>query len=287
MARSPHSSIHGEAAAEGQGSARWDGLVEFANHHRHPPAPGVEVIETARYRITLQPDYPIAGPNGVTWIRCASQDADEVIREVRAIVAPRRLPLMWILDPDTQPLDFADHLAAFGVLPETHAREVKVMVLSVDAQLEAPRIEGLEIRDALADAETYRRADDVNAEAFGEPRRGLTAEAAAAQERRRKNQIAAGNRRMVLATIDGESAGSSGVTLYPPAGAVIGGGAVRRKFRGRGVYRAMVVARLDMARQSGVPGISVWGGPMSAPILSNLGFQTVGWRRFYPDPTTS
>jgi len=60
---------------------------------------------------------------------------------------------------------------------------------------------------------------------------------------------------------------------------------VLEKFRGRGVYRAMVAARLEMAREAGVPGVSVWGGPMSRPILTRLGFEQVGWRRFYLDET--
>lgn len=74
---------------------------------------------------------------------------------------------------------------------------------------------------------------------------------------------------------------SSGLSLYPPDGALINGGGVRPKFRGRGIYRAMVAARLEMAREAGVAGLSVWGAPMSAPILARLGFEKVGWRRFY------
>jgi len=52
------------------------------------------------------------------------------------------------------------------------------------------------------------------------------------------------------------------------------------------VYRAMVARRLEMAREANVAGLVVWGGPMSAPILTRLGFQTVGWRRFYVDTST-
>ena len=55
------------------------------------------------------------------------------------------------------------------------------------------------------------------------------------------------------------------------------------KFRGRGVYRALLRERLRMAREAGAAGLSVWGGPMSAPILERLGFRPVGWRRFYID----
>jgi hypothetical protein len=45
----------------------------------------------------------------------------------------------------------------------------------------------------------------------------------------------------------------------------------------------MVAARLAMAREAGVEGLIVWGGHMSAPILERLGFETVGWRKFYLD----
>jgi GNAT superfamily N-acetyltransferase len=86
---------------------------------------------------------------------------------------------------------------------------------------------------------------------------------------------------MLLATVDGEPAGSSGLALFPPAGAIINGGAVLERFRGRGVYRAMVLERLRIAREAGAAGLSVWGGPMSAPILERLGFEKVGWRKFY------
>jgi GNAT superfamily N-acetyltransferase len=259
------------------------GLVAFANHFRPPAAPGIEIIETPRYRLTLQPDFPIPGPNGVTWIRCSPDEAGAVIEEVRKLVAPHRLPIMWTLDPGTEPADFDAHLAARGVFPEPHAPEVAVMVLAADTRLELSRIEGLEMHDALADAQLFALADAVNAEAFGEGARGTTAEERAALERRRQNQLAAGNRRVLLATIGGEPAGTAGLTLHPPHGAIINGGAVLPKWRGRGVYRAMVAARLAMAQEAGVSGVSVWGGAMSAPILSRLGFEKVGWRRFFPD----
>src|SRR5205823_688346 len=184
------------------------GLVEFANRFRQPSAPGTEIIDTPRYRVVLQPDYPIPGPNSAIWIRCRADEADEVIAEVRAIARERRLPIMWILDPEVEPEDFASRLAGHGVHPDPIAPEVAVMVLSAGAELDTSPSQSVEIRDALAELE---------------------------------------------------------------------------KFRGRGVYRAMVAARLEMAREAGAAGISVWGGPMSAPILSKLGFVKVGWRRFYPD----
>jgi GNAT superfamily N-acetyltransferase len=262
-------------------------LIDFANHYRMQAAPGVEVIVTPRYQVTLQPDFPIPGPNSVSFIRCRPDEADDVIREARATIAPRHLPVMWMLDPETEPPDFAGHLAARGVHPDPHGSEFAVMVLPAEATIEAPYVDGLEIRDALADAASFRSANAAAAEAFGAPLPGDDPEQIAMLERRRLNMLAAGNRRWLLALVDGEPAGAGGLALFPPGGATVNGGAVRAKFRGRGVYRALVAARLEIARQAGVAGLSVWGGDMSGPILAGLGFQTVGWRRFYLDTSTA
>ena len=284
-------------------------LVDFANHHRQEAAPGIEVVVTPRYHATIQPDFPIAGPNNVGWIRCKAGEADEVIREARAIFAARHLPLMWTLDPEAEPSDFAQHLAKHGIIPDPHGAESQVMVMPIDATVEGPAIEGLEIRDALVDLETFRMADGAAQEAFGQeipsPLQGRGSgsnqlvpsssrlragagknEYSAMQERRRLNFRAAGNRYWLLATMHGEPAGTAGMSLFPPEGAILQGGSVRASFRGRGIYRAMVAARHEIARRAGAGGLAVWGGDMSAPILSGLGFQKVGWRRFYLDSST-
>lgn len=269
-------------------------LIDFANQRRQEARPGIELVVKPRYRATVQPDFPLPGPNSVSWVRCRAEEADEVIREARAIFAPRHLPFAWILEPGVEPSDFAGHLLANGVHPDPHGAESHVMVLPIEATVEAPPIQGLEIRDALADPESFRLADEAASEAFGETPspakrervREEDSEHNAMLERRRQNFRAEGNRRWLLATVDGEPAGAAGIILHAPGGAILNGGAVRPRFRGRGIYRAMVAARLDIARQVGVAGLCVWGGEMSAPILSGLGFEKVGWRRFYLDGTS-
>jgi GNAT superfamily N-acetyltransferase len=258
-------------------------LLEFAQNHRAKPQPGVDVFATPRYQITLQPDFPVPGPNSVSFIRCSSDEADDVIREARATIAPYRLPVMWILDPGTEPPGFAEHLARHGILPDPHGFEFAALVLPIDAKVEAPPITGLEFLDPLSDLATFRKMDAVAAEAFQAGVPGDDPQTIAMQERRRRNFIAAGNRRFLLATVDGEPAGASNVALFPPAAATINGGSVRPTFRGRGIYRAMVAERLKIARAAGVDGLVVWAGDMSGPILEKLGFRKVSWRRFYLD----
>jgi GNAT superfamily N-acetyltransferase len=262
-------------------------LMDFANHHRQPAAPGIEVVVTPRFQASIQPDFPIAGPNSVGWIRCQAAEAGDVIREARAIFASRHLPFVWTLDPDAQPPDFAEQLAKHGVHPDPHGAEAQVMVMSIDSTVEAPPIEGLEIRDALADLETFRMADKAAVEAFEANLPADSPESIAMQDRRRLNFRAEGNRHLLLAMVEGEPAGAAGMGVYPPAAAILQGGAVRPKFRGRGIYRALVAARQEIARRAEVDGLTVWGGDMSAPILAGLGFEKVGWRRFYLDTTTA
>src|SRR5258708_25221292 len=144
-------------------------LLEFAKHHRTEAAPGVEVTVTPRYQITLQPDFPIPGPNSISWIRCRPDEVDEVIREGRAAFAPHQQGFMWLLDPETEPSDFGDCLDRYGV--HWDGDEVAVMVLPIDATGEAQEVPGLELVDGLATPESFRSADSANAAPSTSPSR--------------------------------------------------------------------------------------------------------------------
>jgi len=261
--------------------AAFSQLAEFARSYRQRPAPGVDIVVTPRYQLQLIPDFPIPGPNNVSFIRCSDAEADGVIREVRAAAAARRLPLTWILDPGTEPPDFADRLAAHGILPEPGDELSSVMVLPSEKDVTMPAAAGLSVRDALADLESFTAAEQAAGEAFGDVPFGEPSGIDALRERRFANHRATAGRHLLLATIDGEPAGSGSLTLVGPEAGIINGGSVRPRFRGRGVYRALVSARLKIARDAGAAGLIVWGGHMSAPILARLGFETVSWRRFY------
>ena len=255
-------------------------LEEFAMTHRPRPEPGVEVIDTPRYVVRIVALFPIPGPNSASFIRCAAEDVDEVIDGVEAVFAERNLPYNWILDPDTQPSDLEERLQARGIVADPVDSEAAVMVLPADAELQAPVLNGLMIEDSLRDLESFTAAERVAAEAFAGLPFGEPMPMDGTREQRFLDARAYHNRKGILATVAGEPAGSASVTLFPPDGAIINAGAVRPRFRGLGVYRAMVGARLAMARDAGAAGLVVWGGHMSAPILARLGFEKVSWRRF-------
>ena len=258
-------------------------LAEFARTFRQRPAPGVEVIDTPRYLVQVMPDFPIPGPNNTTWIRCRPEEVEALVGEVRRVFAGRGLRFAWILDSDVEPSDLADRLVVLGARPDPHGETAAVMVLPAGAPVTEPAVEGLEIRDALESYESFQEAEWTADEAFGGSEFGSPSFLDAGRRNRYENSRAKPTKRMLLATVDGEPAGSASLTLFPPGGAILNGGAVRARFRGLGIYRAMVAARMRIIRDAGAAGAVVWGGDMSRPILETLGFQTVGWRRFYLD----
>lgn len=80
-------------------------------------------------------------------------------------------------------------------------------------------------------------------------------------------------------------AGAGGYTLAGPV-ARLWGAAVVPAFRGRGIYRALVRARLAHAAARGAALALVHAEPTSSPVLQRLGFGVYGQRRvlaFAPD----
>ena len=138
------------------------------------PGPGVEIIVTPRYQLQLMPDFPIPGPNNLSWIRCSEAEVEDVIREARATAAAQNLPLAFILDPDTRPADLGSRLLGLGLTADDDGDKNAVMVLPATAQLEGAQADGLVIQGGLADLESFTAAERVAAEAFdgvpfGEP----------------------------------------------------------------------------------------------------------------------
>jgi GNAT superfamily N-acetyltransferase len=247
-------------------------LVELALRPFGRPAPGVIVDRTPERVVELRPNHPIPGPNNVSRIRCTPERVQAMIAEARALTLSRGLRCIWILDPDARPADLPDRLAASGLLPED---DLAVMVLPASADLETPDAP-VELVDALRDAETFRTAESVQAAAFGH-------DPAPRQDGRLADARADPRRRFALALVDGLPAGAGWATVFED-GVLLNGGAVVPRFRGRGVYRTLVAARLGMARSAGVAGICVQARPdTSAPILARLGFTEVGRVRVFAE----
>jgi GNAT superfamily N-acetyltransferase len=123
----------------------------------------------------------------------------------------------------------------------------------------------------------------VALEAFGE---GAIPDEATARELARLNaaDLDAGVGTSLVAYLDSQPVGTAGVTVVGWT-ARLWGGAVVPAARGRGVYRAMLQARLDLAVERGATMALVKGRvATSGPILRRAGFQAYGEERSYRLP---
>ncbi len=80
-----------------------------------------------------------------------------------------------------------------------------------------------------------------------------------------------------------EVVGTAAVGLGPAGVQTSFGGSVVAAARGRGVYRALTLARWDLAVAQGTPALTIQAGRMSKPIAERLGFQLIDTIGVYVD----
>ncbi len=91
----------------------------------------------------------------------------------------------------------------------------------------------------------------------------------------------------VVAYVDDQPVGTGGISSRGPV-AGLWGGAVLEGFRGRGIYRALLAARLEYAAGHAMTMALVKGRvETSGPILRRAGFGVYGQERSYPVPLAS
>lgn len=132
---------------------------------------------------------------------------------------------------------------------------------------EPPTVDGIEVRP-IATFEEYAESRRLALAAFAEPNeRAPTDDQLQAEWEVQVDPSFA-------AWLDGRMA-SVGRAIYTRVGAYLMGGSTAAWARGRGAYRAVVRARWDEAVRRGTPALAVGAGPMSRPILEQLGFEQV------------
>jgi GNAT superfamily N-acetyltransferase len=188
-----------------------------------------------------------------------------VIVEVRAQAAKRGVQLTWQLE-DWNHAAHAPVLIAHGFRLED---EVTTMEFTGD--VEEPPVPGLELADGIADLESFRRHHATVAAGF----KGSDKPVVEGDLRDRYAAAHAAGAHLVTALVFGEPAGGGSV-LVEPDGATLSGASVLPKFRGRGVYRALVAERIRLAAEMGAPLVISHARPMSKPILERFGFVPIG-----------
>jgi 8-oxo-dGTP pyrophosphatase MutT (NUDIX family) len=202
-----------------------------------------------------------------------------IIAVIRLAGANRADEIVWPVHPGTVP-------AGLGAALERAGAEVEVQsdISSYDLtgplpSLEVPADVTVEI---VNDAVQLEEAYPVVAAAFEEP--VASAEYRATDAAQLAEQVALGEQRrqfQFIARIEGRVVASGGVTVDGPA-ARLWGAAVHPDARGRGAYRAILAARLQLAAQLGARFALVKARTgTSAPILRRAGFVAHGQETTY------
>jgi hypothetical protein len=243
-----------------------------------PQPPGVERITRDGLLLSINP-YPNA--QIVEPLDVALDNLPTVVETARTLARERGKSLLaWWVAPEHYEL--GERLEAAGLVnkdtPGYEAVE-NAMVL-----LEPPRGRGGE-GVAVKEIETYEEFVAgmlVLIDAFAIPEE-MRAEGIAGFPQRWEEYCQPGNPgRQYIASVAERIVGTAGAG-FGGAGVNLFGGSVAEDARGRGVYRALTVARWAAAVARGTPALTVQAGRMSKPIVEKLGFREVGQVRVYVD----
>ncbi|HWO17577.1 MAG TPA: GNAT family N-acetyltransferase [Kofleriaceae bacterium] len=237
------------------------------------PLPDLRRIERPGWVQLITPSFRTGGFNEVAFSALADDEADAVIDATIAEYRALGIAFRWTVPPGSAPADLAARLLRRGLFESwgrgmARATAVDDAAAAVGEAAADPAITVEEI-DASG-VETFTR---TMAEGWGrvDPAALL-----------RANQIALAlperTHRLFLARLSGEPAGTASYVAFPRSAFLLGA-VVLPRFRRRGLYRALALARLAHARARGLELATCHAREStSAPILERLGFATI--RRF-------
>ncbi|KOT77024.1 GCN5 family acetyltransferase [Streptomyces rimosus subsp. pseudoverticillatus] len=226
-----------------------------------PDAPGAYV---ERAGDVVRQTGPDAAWNGVLWSALDRSRVDEAIAaQVDHYTALGR-EFEWKLYGHDQPDDLADRLEAAGFVPEEPETLMVARIADLPTSSAPPT--GIELRP-VTDAAGVELMAQAQEEAFG--RNGTRhRQQLLAQLTERPDTVVA-----VVAMAGDVPVSAARMELVPGTGfAGLWGGGTVPAWRGRGIYRALIGFRANIAAERGYQYLQVDASDQSRPILERLGF---------------
>jgi GNAT superfamily N-acetyltransferase len=214
----------------------------------------------------------------------APGDVDAAVEEARALVREAGKDLLvWWVEPSYEWL--GPELERRGLVnEETPGFEPveNAMALVEPPLKEAPDDVAVTLVDSIDD---LAASDRVTVEAFGMGAEGLDELDQNRAERYAEYVTPGNSARQFIAWLDGRVVGTAAAAIGD-AGVNLFAAGVLPDARGRGVYRAMIAARWDLAVERGTPALTVQAGQMSRPVLESAGFAFIAAAKMYVDDLT-
>jgi GNAT superfamily N-acetyltransferase len=221
---------------------------------------------------------PAPGSSMITYARLDPAQADAQIDEQLAFFQSNRLPFSWTVFEHDQPADLCDRLAARGL---TVYEEEQIMVLDLqDAPEALLRLPAALVQpDLAAEIRVIDRPEQLD-DIEGVLKGVWGGSFAWIHERLGRQLAIPGFLYITAAFVNGQAASAGWVFLYPDNPfAGLYGGSTLPEYRGRGLYTALLAARLQEASRRGYRFLTIDAGPMSASIVSRHGFQRIARAR--------
>jgi GNAT superfamily N-acetyltransferase len=225
----------------------------------HIPRPEVTLVVREGWVQITATDLRDGTCNEVLESRLTEEEADAVIDRTIAHYASKGLAFRWVVGPYTTPADMGARLERRGFV------RWAARAMSCD-----PRSARIAVAPGVRVVEAGEREIDdwcrVCAEGWGSEDR-MTRYRALLSTPERKHRL--------FLAYDGDVPAATAAYVTHPRSAYLIGGVVLPAHRGRGLYRALVRARLDDAAARGYTlATTLAREKTSAPILERLGFET-------------
>jgi len=183
------------------------------------------------------------------------------------VFAKRAEPFEWKLHAHDRPADLAAHLTAAGLLPESEETVVIAELAGVARETRLP--DGVSLRE-VRERGDFERIAAMEHTISGDDRSWLVTSLEA--ERALDPDALA----VYVAEAGGAVVCAGWVRFEPRSDfATLWGGGTLPRWRGRGIYRAIVAHRAQAAARRGYRYLEVDASDASRPILERLGFVAV------------
>jgi hypothetical protein len=197
------------------------------------------------------------------------QEFEQRVREVKTWFKEHdRQSFIWMIGPSATPERISERLVAQGASPLPGFETTACMILLEEPPAAAGHVAVRKL-ETLAE---YEQRADVSAAAFGW---GDDYRDSAKQQIREHWDALDATRNETFGVFAEGRLVAFGISAYTETAVFLDGGATLPDARGAGAYRALVRARWDEAVRRETPALVAHAGPMSRPILEQLGFQTV------------
>ena len=235
--------------------------VVVAPRRAFPRLPDLQVIERPGWLQIVTPSIKAGGLNEVIYSLLDEHTADATIDETIAMYRELGLKFRWNAGPGSGPADLGERLARRG-LTASNGRGMARATNDADGLRGAATTDVVEVSGATLDHYTHVMASGWGADpiALGAVHQHILDE---------------GRHRLFVAYCDGAPVAAAS---YAPLerSAFLMGGVVLPEYRGRGLYRALVHARIAHAHARGIGLVTSHAREQtSAPILEKMGFETV------------